>query len=150
MVEKFISRYKFELWFWGVALVIIFLDQLLKGLILRFQPQWGLNILTIHLIKYTGAGFVILKSQTLFLGIVSLCAALIILFNYKKIDRAYIPQVFFGLFLGGIIGNLIDRLFRGFVVDFLDLSFWPAFNLADACITISIIAVVIWYWKKRE
>jgi signal peptidase II len=43
---------------------------------------------------------------------------------------------------------MLDRFFRGFVVDFIDFSVWPAFNLADAAISLSAIGLIIYFWKK--
>ena len=57
-------------------------------------------------------------------------------------------QYLFALFLGGVIGNLIDRAFRGYVIDFISFKFWPAFNIADACISIAVIGLIIYFWKK--
>ena len=47
-----------------------------------------------------------------------------------------------GLLLGGAAGNLIDRLHQGYVTDFIDLPLWPAFNLADSCITIGVLSLL--------
>jgi signal peptidase II len=49
----------------------------------------------------------------------------------------------FGLMLGGTVGNLIDRLRLGYVTDFIDFGYWPAFNIADSAVTISVIAFVL-------
>ncbi|MEK6938188.1 MAG: signal peptidase II [Nanoarchaeota archaeon] len=147
--ESFISKYKFPLWFTGIILLILLLDQLMKHFILTLNQNWNFKILTIHLVKNTGAGFGIFQNQTLFLGIISAVAALLILFNYQKIDKNYFTQILFAVLLGGVLGNMIDRFFRSFVVDFIDFGWWPAFNLADACISISIIGLIIWYWRKE-
>jgi signal peptidase II len=149
MVTDFLRRHKFELIFGAITLLIIGLDQLLKYIILLSTPSINIGILTIHLVQNTGAGFGILKNQTLLLGIISLCVALAVLFNYHKIQKEYLLQVLWGTFFGGVIGNLIDRLFRKVVIDFIDFGFWPAFNVADAAITISVIGLVIYYWKKE-
>ncbi len=149
MVNQFWQKHRFELIFGVIALLIIGLDQLLKYIVLISNPSLNLKILTIHLVQNTGAGFGILKNQTLLLGIISLCVALTVLFNYKKIQKEYLPQVLWGIFLGGVTGNLIDRLFRGLVIDFIDFGFWPAFNVADAAITISVIGLIIYYFKKE-
>lgn len=64
--------------------------------------------------------------------------------------RSGAMAVALGLVLGGALGNLYDRLFRGHhgdVVDFITLSHWPTFNLADAAITVGIVLVVILYWR---
>ena len=147
---SFLKKYKFEFIFGGIALFSILLDQFLKYLILHFQPSYKLGILFIHLVHNTGAGFGIFQNGAFWLGLVSLCAAMLVLFNYSKIEKKYFPQIVFGLLLGGIVGNMIDRLLRGAVVDFIDLSFWPAFNIADACISVSVVLLIIYYWKKES
>ena len=58
-------------------------------------------------------------------------------------------KVFFGLLIGGIIGNLIDRIMLGYVVDFIDFRIWPVFNLADSFVTISVIGLIFYLWKKK-
>lgn len=148
MENSFLEKHKFEFWFGGIALLVVLADQLTKYFVYALQPQIDLKIITIHLINNTGAGFGILQNQSFFLGIISLAAVLLVLFNYPKIKKEYFPQFFWALFLGGALGNLIDRWLRGFVIDFIDFKFWPAFNAADAAITVSVIGLIIWYWKK--
>lgn len=66
-------------------------------------------------------------------------------------SRSRVAQVGIGLVLGGAIGNLADRLFRGHhgdVVDFITLSHWPTFNVADACITVGLVLLVVHYWRR--
>ena len=53
-----------------------------------------------------------------------------------------------GFILGGTIGNLIDRIAYGFVIDFLDFRIWPVFNVADSFVTIGVIGLIIYLWKK--
>ncbi len=132
-------------YFWGIAAGTVLLDQALKLLILYVQPQnrW------FHLVQNTGAGFGILKGYTVILTLISLIVAAAIILNYGKIPREWWPQASWGLFLGGVVGNLIDRAVRGAVIDFIDLGFWPAFNVADAAISIAAVALIIYYWKKE-
>jgi signal peptidase II len=55
-----------------------------------------------------------------------------------------------GLVLGGALGNLADRAFRGHhgdVVDFVTLTHWPTFNVADACVTVGVVLLVVFYWR---
>ena len=131
-----------------VSIIVIAMDQLLKYLVLSFEPYFDLSLLKIHLIKNTGAGFGILQGKSIWLAIISLLAILVILFYYKKIEKEKWPQLLFALFLGGVAGNFMDRVFRGYVIDFIDFSFWPAFNVADAAISIAVIGLVVYYWKK--
>jgi len=131
-------------WFWKIAVVVIVADQLSKFFIDYVQPQSSF----IHLVQNTGAGFGILKGQTLWLALISFIVAVVVIINYKKLPPALFPQVLWGLFLGGVIGNLIDRALRGYVIDFIDMQIWPTFNVADAAITASVIGLVVYYWKE--
>lgn len=141
---------KKEFLFAGIALLVVILDQISKYLIEVFQPNLDLKILSIEFIKNTGMGFGLLPGKTLWLAIISLMVALGIILNYRKIPGQKTPQILFAVFLGGTIGNLIDRAFRSYVVDFINFRIWPAFNLADACLTVSVIGIVGWYWKKEK
>jgi signal peptidase II len=132
-----------------ITVIVVLLDQLSKYLVELVQPAVNLGIFSIHLIYNTGAGFGILKGQTLWLGIISLIVAVVIITFYKRIPAQNIPQVLFALLLGGVIGNGIDRIFRRMVVDFIDFLFWPAFNIADMAITVSAIGIVLLYWKEK-
>ncbi|MBT4651358.1 signal peptidase II [Candidatus Woesearchaeota archaeon] len=144
MVKKYPQLTLFTI----ITLVIILLDQLTKYIILKFQPNLNLKILSIQFIQNTGAGFGIFKGQTFILAIISLIVAIVILAYYKRIPKENIPQVLVALLLGGTLGNMIDRFFRGYVIDFLNFHFWPAFNIADAALSISVIGLIIYFWKK--
>ena len=136
---------------WLVVLIgflTVVVDQILKYLVLTREPQWLGSFVSIHLIKNTGAGFGILANNSLVLGFVSLVVAVILIVLYPKVDRKILPQVCFALFFAGTVGNMIDRFLRQFVIDFIDFSFWPAFNVADAAISIAVIGLVVYYWKK--
>ena len=136
-------------WLFLLATVLtVFLDQGTKWLMQYVQPSWTFSIISIHLTTNTGAGFGILQGQTLLLGIISLLIGILMVAYYSRIPKQWIPQVLMGLFLGGVLGNLIDRLFRGHVIDFIDISFWPSFNVADAAITFSVFGLMIHFWKK--
>ena len=131
-----------------ITVVIIILDQLSKYLVLVYQPQWYLGILSIHYLTNTGAGFGILQGKTIWLSIVSLMVAITVILYYNRIPKEKWAQIFSALFLGGVAGNLLDRFFRGEVIDFIDFSYWPAFNVADASITLAVIGLIGYYWKK--
>ncbi len=142
------TKPRFLKWFIAITLSIILLDQILKQLILRTQPEWHSPLLTIHLITNTGAGFGILQNQTWILTILSFIVACTLIWLYKDAPKEWSIQILLALFLGGVIGNLIDRAMRGFVIDFIDFGWWPAFNLADASITIAVMGMIFYYWKK--
>lgn len=102
----------------------------------------------ITLIGNTGAAFSILSSNTLLLIIISLVVLNVLYFCFikgKKLND--FEQLSFGLLIGGILGNLIDRVLRMQVIDYLDFNFFgfnfPVFNLADIAIVISMILIAI-------
>ena len=78
----------------------------------------------------------------------SLLILVVLVYKWKKIPKSVNVSVPLGLILGGLIGNLIDRAFIGYVTDFIDFRIWPVFNVADSCITIGVIWLVIYLWKK--
>lgn len=137
-----------------IALLIILLDQLTKYLISKYlnlhQSIYLIkNILHLTYIQNTGAGFGILKNQQIFLIFTSLIIIGAILFCIKQILKEKPIHIPVALILGGAVGNLIDRIFLGHVIDFIDFRIWPAFNIADSCITIGAVWLMFYFWKKK-
>lgn len=130
--------------FWWITVLSILVDQASKYIFNRFHLQ----ILVFKVTQNTGAGFGILQQQTVLLTIISGIVALGIILFYKKIPQEKWPQILWALFLGGVWGNFIDRVFRGYVIDFIDVGFWPVFNIADAAITMSVAGLIVYYWRK--
>lgn len=124
-----------------LILVIFSLDQITKLLISGHLPLnssiplWdGFFYLT--LIHNSGAAFGILKNQTILFVITSLISIILIYINLAKEKKNTIYSLSLALILSGALGNLIDRLRFGYVIDFLDFRIWPVFNVADSAITI--------------
>lgn len=142
--------------FFLIVFLIVLADQLTKFLVLWFSPRLTKAFFSIHLVKNTGAAFGLLKGQTFLLSLFSLLVVFLVIYYYRKISQQTTPFLLTAFFLGGVLGNLIDRLFRGFVVDFIDFSFWPAFNLADLTVTLAAAGLIFWSLngerrrKKRE
>ena len=137
----------------SLSILIILLDQLTKYLISKYMLLHQSiplikNILHITYIQNTGAGFGILKNQNTFLIFTSLIIIGIILFYIKRIIKEKQIHIPIALILGGAFGNLIDRIFLGHVIDFIDFRIWPAFNVADSAITIGAVWLMIYFWKK--
>jgi signal peptidase II len=83
---------------------------------------------------FAGGGLVLVV-----VGAASVAALLAFFATHSRRPLVWLPT---GLLLGGAAGNLIDRLERGYVTDFIDLPAWPAFNLADLCITIGVLSLL--------
>ena len=92
----------------------------------------------------TGAAFSLFQGQRIFLIIISIIVIVVTLVYYKNKEYK-LPLV---LILAGTIGNLIDRIFLGHVRDFIDLKFWPVFNIADTSIVIGVFLLLYKLWKK--
>lgn len=138
---------------YGFALITILFDQLIKNGLLFFM-SFGQsitvipNFFSITLIGNTGAAFSILSSNTLLLIVISVVVLNLIYFfliKGKKLND--FEQISYGLLIGGIIGNLIDRALHMQVIDYLDFTFFgynfPVFNLADIAIVISMVFIGI-------
>jgi|TARA_Y100000034_G_C6754665_1_gene335700 signal peptidase II len=137
------------------ALIIVLIDQIAKFLIkTNFQLNQNLpivkNFFHLRYIHNFGAGFGILQQQTWILIFISITVIGVIFYYLDRIsDKEILPQIFVGFVLGGTIGNLIDRIAYGFVIDFLDFRVWPIFNFADSFVTIGVIGVIVYLWKKE-
>jgi len=99
------------------------------------------NFFNITYVRNYGAGFSILQNQRLFLVLVSFVAVIVVAYLLvKSKNNETISRICYLLIIGGAIGNMIDRLLIGYVVDFLDFNIFgydfPVFNLADCFITI--------------
>lgn len=142
-------------WKWlGLAIVLVALDQLIKIVVVRAldpgAPVELLPFLSLVLTYNPGAAFSFLAGaggwQRWFFVAVALIAAMVITFLLFRHRQDGLLSAALTLVLGGAIGNLIDRLTFGAVVDFVLLHWrgwsWPAFNLADSCITIGAVLLV--------
>lgn len=133
--------------FFLVAVIALALDQLTKRLVLvhlSLHQYIPLGILDIRYVQNSGAAFGMLaRSGSLFIVIaVGVLGAL--LASLPRIRRAGpLVATALGLIAGGTVGNLIDRLRFGYVVDFIDLRWWPVFNVADSCICIG-VGLLVW------
>ncbi len=144
------------LWFWlGLAAVVILLDQFSKTLILG-DFSYGesrtvtsfFNVVRVH---HTGAAFSFLAGASgwqrwFFVGL-GVVASTVIVWMLKKHPGQKLFCFAIAMILGGAVGNVIDRLLHGYVVDFIQLHYagraFPSFNLADSAITLGAICLVL-------
>ncbi len=135
-----------------IAVFVIILDQLIKSLALKITESIVVirGVLKFTLVKNTGATWGMLQGQgtlLLFMGIFILCLVFFFLKEFK--DKPYV-NIALGLLIGGTIGNIIDRLFRGFVIDFIDFGFWPVFNIADSCVFVSAFLLIFYFMYEKD
>ena len=139
-----------------ISLIVIGLDQLTKYLIMtHLNPYESVSILPFFsfvLLFNTGSAFSFLNDagswHLWFFVVLSCLMSIVILVWFFKTPAHNIVQlVSLSLILGGAVGNLLDRMCRGHVIDFLDLYYnnyhWPAFNIADSAICIGAIMLLV-------
>lgn len=130
-----------------LIILIIGLDQFTKfilnnNLVLNSPYPVIKGFFYLTLVHNKGAAFGILKNQILLFILSSIFAIILIYFNLKKSrnkNKLSLNDLALGLIFSGAIGNLVDRLFLGYVVDFLDFRVWPVFNVADSAITVGAV-----------
>ena len=149
----------------AIASLIVGLDQLTKHLILR-NLEYGQERIVVEgffkLVYWgnTGAAWSLLRGNNYLLAMVAVAALIILYFTRHHFDaRNLAGQAAFGFICGGIIGNLIDRLWAGHVIDFLyfymvqqggtEVGF-PAFNVADSAICTGVGLVFLLTWKSEK
>lgn len=132
-----------------IALATLILDQAVKYMVIQKMIE-GQSIPIIphifHLtfVKNVGAAFGILANQILFFVFIGLLAVIAIVFFYSKLKPEHkLLRLALALQLGGALGNLIDRIRLGYVVDLFDFRIWPVFNIADSAIVIGVV-LLIW------
>lgn len=123
-----------------LAIAIVIIDQGIKYYV-QSHMTLGMSIPVINgvfhitYILNPGAAFSILENQTTLLVAVTVGMLVALTYYYRHIAAGpWLLRLGVGLLVGGAIGNLIDRVTTGYVVDFLDLRIWPVFNFADVAI----------------
>lgn len=131
------------------ALLLIF-DQLTKYFArkLTFSIPLIKNFLHLTYVKNTGIGFGLFQNTNPYMIWISIIALGFILFYYDNIPKKLFPKLMILFLTAGIIGNLIDRIIFGHVIDFIDFRIWPVFNIADSLITTGIIGIIVWSLRK--
>ena len=113
------------------------------------------NFLNITYVRNTGAAWSILDNNTWIVTVISLLIIIgIIYYVYRNRVSKRILKIGYGLILGGAIGNFIDRIVYGYVIDFIDIDIfgwnYPIFNLADMFIVVGVILVMIDAWRCKK
>ena len=125
-------------------LALLILDQLAKFYFL--SKSFNFNYFSFSFVPNTGISFGLFSGRNfIFIFFITLVIGFIIYyyFIYKKYRLAFV------FILAGAIGNLIDRIFRGFVVDFINLKIWPVFNLADLFVCIGVLLLIYYLIKEK-
>ncbi len=135
--------------FFFTALLVVVADQLSKVWI-RSNLAIGESLFEVGFFRLirvhnSGAAFGLFQGQSFLLTLIALVGVVALLlyalFFHRKLPFLgnRLGKLALGLVLGGTVGNLIDRIYLGYVTDFIDFNFWPAFNIADSAIVVGTI-----------
>ena len=148
-------------WLW-LSLVVIALDQATKFLVTRFLDLYErvevLPVLDFTLLHNTGAAFSMLAGASgwqrwFFVGLASVVSVLLIVWIWRTPRGEKLLPLALALILGGALGNVIDRVVHGYVVDFIHAhwgtAYFPAFNIADSAITLGAALLILDAFRAR-
>jgi len=139
--------------FLGIGALVFLVDQVSKYVILRnlsVGEMWNpvpffKRFVTLTPVTNTGAAFGLFQEHGTLFAVVAILvvAAIVIFYRYLPPSEVWL-RISLGLQLGGALGNLLDRVRLGSVVDFIDFKIWPVFNLADTAI-VSGVAILAFF-----
>ena len=146
--------------FLAVGALVLAADQAAKHAVVTLV-EWGGSVavtpfLSVVHVTNTGSAFGLLQGQSGFLMLASAIGVLAVIFYYRANGReSLLLRVALGLVLGGALGNLSDRVFRGAVVDFIEVELWPgfhwpAFNVADSSLLVGLTLLAFYVMRQRD
>ena len=145
-----------KIYFFLLSFFIILIDQFTKNLITN-NKQIFINkdfiIFKLDYVKNYGAAFNILSGSRIFLSIISIIFSFILIYFIFRNKSSNLLELYsFSFILGGAFGNGIDRIFNGFVIDFINLNIinFPVFNIADISINIGLILLLYSFFKNKR
>ena len=151
-----INKIPTKIYFFSLSILIIFIDQFTKYLIFsNYKLFLNKNFLLFRLdfVKNYGAAFNIFSGNRIFLSLISIIFSILLIYIiFRKNTTNSIDLYSYSFILGGTIGNGIDRLLKGFVIDFINLNIlnFPVFNIADISINIGFVFLFYRIIKHKE
>ena len=151
-----INKIQTKIYFLSLSIFIILLDQLTKYLMF-YNYKIFINkdflLFRLDLVKNYGAAFNILSGSRIFLSLISITFSLLLIYLILRKNTLNLFDLYaYSFILGGTIGNGIDRIYKGFVVDFININIinFPVFNIADISINIGFIFLVYNIFKNNR
>jgi signal peptidase II len=134
-----------------IATTVIAVDQLTKEIIVREIGPGAArrsieiipNFFNFTFVRNTGSAFGLFQGQSALLTVLAVGAIVFLAgYYFRKARHDSLVAIALALQLGGAVGNVIDRVRYGYVVDFLDFPRWPTFNVADSAITVGVVLLM--------
>ena len=147
---------KTKLYFISLSIFIVLIDQFTKYFV-SYNKKLFINkdflLFKIDYVKNYGAAFNIFSGSRIFLSLISILFSIILIYLIFRKNTLNLLELYsYSFILGGTIGNGIDRIFKGFVVDFINLNIinFPVFNIADISINIGFIFLLYNIFKNNR
>ncbi len=151
-----INKIQTKLYFLSLSIFIILIDQITKYLI-SYNYKLFINkdflLFKLDLVKNYGAAFNIFSGSRIFLSLISIIFSILLIYIIlRKNNLKAIDLYSYSFILGGTIGNGIDRILKGYVIDYINLNIinFPVFNIADISINIGFIFLVYNIFKNNR
>ena len=151
-----INKIQTKLYFLSVSIFVILIDQFTKYLMFNNYKKFlnkDLLLFRLDFVKNYGAAFNIFSGSRIFLSFISIIFSILLIYlMFTKNNLKIIDLYSYSFILGGTIGNGIDRILKGFVIDFINLNIinFPVFNIADIFINIGFIFLLYSIFKNKR
>ncbi|MDO4545138.1 MAG: signal peptidase II [Bacillota bacterium] len=149
----------FRMIYYLIVVGVILLDRIVKHAVSSgMEPGQTIplleNVFHITYVQNRGAAFSLMEGQWIFLIVLPMAALAIgiVLIFLKRKRWSALMLISVSLICGGGIGNLIDRIMQGYVVDLFDFRVFPVFNVADIaiCVGCGLLLISVWFFEKKE
>ena len=151
-----INKFQTNLYFFSISIFIFIIDQFTKYLIF-YNNKIFINkdflLFKLDFVKNYGAAFNIFSGNRIFLSFISIFFSIILIYIIlRKNTSNLLDRYSYSFILGGTLGNGLDRIIKGFVVDFINLNIinFPVFNIADISINIGFILLLYSIFKNKK
>ena len=151
-----INKIQTKIYFLSLSIFIVLIDQFTKYLIF-YNKKLFINrdflLFKLDFVKNYGAAFNIFSGSRIFLSLISILFSILLIYLiFRKNTFNLLDLYSYSFILGGTIGNGIDRIYKGFVVDFINLNIinFPVFNIADISINIGFILLLFNIFKNNQ
>ena len=151
-----INKIQTKIYFLSLSIFIVLIDQFTKYLMF-YNKKLFINrdflLFKLDFVKNYGAAFNIFSGSRIFLSLISILFSILLIYLiFKKNTLNTFDLYSYSFILGGTIGNGIDRIYKGFVIDFINLNIinFPVFNIADISINVGFIFLLYRIFKNKQ
>jgi len=151
-----INKIQTKIYFLSLSIFIVLIDQFTKYLIIYYEKLYinkDFLLFKLDFVKNYGAAFNIFSGSRIFLSLISILFSILLIYLiFSKNTLNSFDLYSYSFILGGTIGNGIDRVYKGFVIDFINLNIinFPVFNIADISINIGFIFLLYNIFKNNR